>query len=82
MLFYGLENMVKLGAPLAEAQRGEKSGEELGETVHLKILTTSYALYVFVVCYVMAHEIRLGQRPSWRCTRSQWDCIFSVSPTA
>ena len=37
-----------------------RSGEELEETVHLKILTASYALYVFVVCYVMAHEIRSG----------------------
>lgn len=55
MLFYGLENMVRwAGATQAEA------GEEREETIHLKILTASYALYVFVVCYVMAHEIRSG----------------------
>ena len=59
MLFYGLENMVNW-ARLAQAEGGEERGEELGETVHLKILTASYALYVFVVCYVMAHEIRSG----------------------
>ena len=59
MLFYGLENMVNW-ARVAQAEGGEERGEELGETVHLKILTASYALYVFVVCYVMAHEIRSG----------------------
>ena len=55
MLFYGLENMVRWGGT---AQT--EAGEERAETIHLKILTVSYALYVFVVCYVMAHEIRSG----------------------
>ena len=55
MLFYGLENMVSW-ARVTHAE----SGEEHEETIHLKILTASYALYVFVVCYVLAHEIRSG----------------------
>ena len=55
MLFYGLENMVNW-ARVTQAE----NGEEREETIHLKILTASYALYVLVVCYVMAHEIRSG----------------------
>ncbi len=58
MLFYGLENMVRWShvsdvAAEAEAEAGE-------ESIRLRILTASYALYVFVVCYVMAHEARVG----------------------
>ncbi len=56
MLFYGLENMVRW-SPGKKAQSGVEGGEE---STRLRILTASYALYVFVVCYVMAHEARVG----------------------
>jgi hypothetical protein len=58
MLFYGLQNMVRWShASEAEADAGTEAGEE---NIRLRILTASYALYVFVVCYVMAHEARVG----------------------
>ncbi len=54
MIFYGLVNMVRW-----TRLTGAKA-EEREETVRLKILTASYALYVFVVCYAMAHEMQAG----------------------
>ena len=63
MLFYGLQNMVRWShASDAEADAGAEAGAEAGEeNIRLRILTVSYALYVFVVCYVMAHEARIGK---------------------
>jgi hypothetical protein len=54
MIFYGLENMVRWPRVMGEVE------QERAETVHIKILTFSYALYVFVVCNAMTHQFRLG----------------------
>jgi hypothetical protein len=56
MLFYGLENMVSWSR-LTHAEGGQ---EHARKRIRLRVLTGSYALYVFVVCYVMAHEMRAG----------------------
>lgn len=54
MLFYGLEHMVRW------VHVSSETAEQREEAIHLRILTASYALYVFAVCYAMAHEARIG----------------------
>jgi hypothetical protein len=52
MTFYGLEHM----STRSSVAHAEGEGESTGQ----RMLTGSYALYVFVVCYLMAHEMRAG----------------------
>jgi len=55
VLFYGLAHMVnwaRLG--------GGHGGEEEAEGIHFRLLAGSYALYVFVVSYLMAHQMEAG----------------------
>jgi hypothetical protein len=56
MVFYGLEHMVnwsRLGG-------GRQGAEHVAHEIHYRILAGSYALYVLVVSYLMAHEMEAG----------------------
>jgi hypothetical protein len=59
MLFYGLEHMAT-GARLRRSGRDTSEPDGASEGLHLRTLTVSYALYVLVVCYVMAHTMEAG----------------------